>query len=290
MESAVAKALDSPVGEFLRARRRQVRPEQHGLVPGGGRQVAGLRRDEVALLAGISTDYYTRLEQGRERHPSARVVDALSAALLLDRASARYLREITASGAAGTGARPDADGIGAARLGAVRSLLDSVAVPAIVVNRRLDVIAANALGEVLHEGLEHRGNYARMVFLSPGAREFFTDWPALAVCVVAALRASAGPAADSVRLEHLVGELAVRSEVFGTAWARHDVHEKSFDRKRFRHPLVGPVEFDQHVLELPGSDGHRIWAYHPADRATEEALLSFASFATLSDPAPADRG
>ncbi|QUH02907.1 helix-turn-helix domain-containing protein [Saccharopolyspora erythraea] len=278
MDSWEAKELDNPLGVFLRARRQQVRPEQQCIVPGGARQVAGLRRDEVAMLAGISTDYYARMEQGRERHPSRKVVDALSAALLLDRASSRFLREL----AAGDDDAAVGDPLAAGRLDAVRPLLGSLTVPAILVDRWLNIVAANALGEVLHEGLEHRENYARMVFLSPGAQEFFADWSELARCMVAALRAGAGSAAGSARLERLVGELAVASEVFSTAWAQHDVYEKAVDRKRFRHPLVGALVFNQHVLELPDSDGHQIWAYHPTDDATEEALVRLGSLATLS--------
>lgn len=284
MNSSEAKALGSPLGAFLRARRQQVRPQQQDLVPGGPRQVVGLRRDEVAMLAGISADYYVRLEQGRERHPSPAVLDGLSTALLLDRASARYLRELAA-------ADDEAEGSGAleaGRLDAVRPLLDSLTVPAILVDRWLNIAATNPLGEMLHEGLEHRENYARMVFLSPGAQEFFVDWSELARCMVAALRASAGSAASSGRLEQLVGELAVASEVFSTAWAQHDVYEKAIDRKRFRHPMVGPLVFDQHVLELPDSDGHQIWAYHPTDDATRDALVRLESLATLSDPASSD--
>ena len=280
MKSSKAKALDSPLGAFLRARRQQVRPQQQDLVPGGSRRVVGLRRDEVAMLAGISADYYVRLEQGRERHPSPAVLDGLSTALLLDRASSRYLREL----AAVDGETEGSGVLEPGRLDAVRPLLDSLTVPAILVDRWLDIAATNALGEMLHEGLEHRENYARMVFLSPGAQEFFVDWPELARCMVAALRASAGSGANSGRLEQLVGELAVASEVFSTTWAQHDVYEKAVDRKRFRHPMVGPLVFNQHVLELPDSDGHQIWAYHPTDDTTRDALVRLGSLATLSDP------
>lgn len=274
-----ATSLGNPLGAFLRARRQQVRPEQQRLVPGGARQVSGLRRDEVAMLAGISTDYYVRLEQGRERHPSRTVTDGLTAALLLDRASSRYLRELaTADDAEVGGVREPG------RLDAVRPLLGSLTVPAILVDRWLNIRAANALGEMLHEGLEHRENYARMVFLSPGAQEFFVDWSELAHCMVAALRARAGSEVGAGRLERLVGELAVASAVFSTAWAQHEVYAKAVDRKRFRHPLVGALEFHQHVLELPDSDGHQIWAYHPADDATDEALVRLGSLATLSAP------
>ena len=284
MDSLEATSLGNPLGAFLRARRQQVRPEQQRLVPGGARQVSGLRRDEVAMLAGISTDYYVRLEQGRERHPSRTVTDGLTAALLLDRASSRYLRELaTADDAEVGGVREPG------RLDAVRPLLGSLTVPAILVDRWLNIRAANALGEMLHEGLEHRENYARMVFLSPGAQEFFVDWSELAHCMVAALRARAGSEVGAGRLERLVGELAVASAVFSTAWAQHEVYAKAVDRKRFRHPLVGALEFHQHVLELPDSDGHQIWAYHPADDATDEALVRLGSLATLAAPPSTSR-
>ena len=240
------------------------------------------------MLAGISADYYVRLEQGRERHPSPAVLDGLSTALLLDRASSRYLRELAAADSGIDDAAEASGVLPAGRLDAVRPLLDSLTVPAILVDRWLNIAATNALGEMLHEGLEHRENYARMVFLSPGAQEFFVDWSELARCMVAALRASAGSTASSGRLEQLVGELAVASEVFSTAWAQHDVYEKAIDRKRFRHPMVGPLVFDQHVLELPDSDGHQIWAYHPTDDATRDALVRLESLATLSDPASSD--
>lgn len=285
MSSSEAKALDSLLGAFLRARRQQVRPQQQDLVPGGPRQVVGLRRDEVAMLAGISAGYYVRLEQGRERHPSPAVLDGLSTALLLDRASSRYLRELAAADSGTDDKAEGSDVLEPGRLDAVRPLLDSLTVPAILVDRWLNIAAANALGEMLHEGLEHRENYARMVFLSPGVQDFFVDWSELAHCMVAALRASTGSTANAGRLERLVGELVVASEVFSTAWAQHDVYEKAIDRKRFRHPMVGPLVFNRHVLELPDSDGHQVWAYHPTDDATREALVRLASLATLSDPA-----
>ncbi|WP_033295828.1 helix-turn-helix domain-containing protein [Amycolatopsis jejuensis] len=268
-----------PLAEFLRVRRRQVRPADHGLPPGGERQVPGLRRDEVAMLAGISTDYYIRLEQGRERHPSRAVLDGLATALRLDPAAANYLHELVSAGEGAT----SGGALSSARFEALQRLLDSLAVPAIVVDRRLDVVADNALGDLLYDGMEHRENYARMVFLDPGAREFFVDWAAFAQCTVASLRrANAAGAADSAELAGLVGELAVRSTEFSTSWAHHQLYEKVIDRKLFRHPLVGPVTFDEHVLELPDSGGHQVWAYHPADDASAEALARLASLATLS--------
>lgn len=256
-----------------------MRPEQHRLAPGAQRRVPGLRRDEVALLAGISTDYYVRLEQGRERRPSHAVVEGLCEALLLDAVAARYLRELSAPETAAAGER-----IGTDRLAAVHQLLGSMTVPALLVNRWLDIVGGNALGDLLHEGLEPRDNYARLVFLAPGAPSFFTQWPELARCMVAALRAQTGSGAGSARLTRLVGELAASSDVFRAAWGEHHLYEKAMDRKLFRHPRVGPLALDQHVLELPGSEGHRIWAFHPADDATANALRRLAATSERRTP------
>ncbi|MYU53522.1 helix-turn-helix domain-containing protein [Streptomyces sp. SID7805] len=189
MEVSRGHSGGGPLAAFLRARRNGARPEQHRLAVGAQRQVPGLRRDEVAFLAGISTDYYVRLEQGRERRPSPAVVEGLCHALLLDTVAARYLRELTITGTAVGGETPR---MGADRLEAVNQLLGSMTVPALLVNRWLDIVGSNVLGDFLHEGMEPRDNYARLVFLAPGAQAFFTEWPELARCMVAALRAQAG--------------------------------------------------------------------------------------------------
>ncbi|WP_274910931.1 helix-turn-helix transcriptional regulator [Streptomyces sp. WZ-12] len=258
-----------PLAVFLRARRRQVRPEQHRLAPGVRRQVPGLRRDEVAVLAGISTDYYVRLEQGRERRPSRTVVDGLCEALLLDPAAARHLRALAAGEAVANTAAP---GMDRTRSADVHRLLDSMTMPALLMNRWLDIVGSNAPGALLYEGLEPRDNYARMVFLAPQAPSFFVDWPELAHCMVAALRAQAGYESGASRLTELVDELAAHSAEFTASWNTHHVYEKAMERKLLRHPRVGPLTLHQHVLELPGSEGHSIWAHHPADAATSNAL------------------
>ncbi|WP_405500746.1 helix-turn-helix transcriptional regulator [Streptomyces niveus] len=281
MKVSSAHKSGEPLAAFLRARRDRVRPEHHRLAPGPQRQVPGLRRDEVAFLAGISTDYYVRLEQGRERRPSPAVVKGLGRALLLDAAAERYLRELSATEAAGDGEAGYAPGMEADRLDAVHQLLDSMTVPALLVNRWLDIVDSNALGDLLHEGLEPRDNYARMVFLAPGAQEFFTDWPELARCMVAALRAQAGSEAGSARLAQLLPELLAHSEVFKATWGEHHLYEKAIDHKQFQHPRAGSLALDQHVLELPGSEGHRIWAFHPADDATSKALLRLTTLRPL---------
>ncbi|WP_050502132.1 helix-turn-helix domain-containing protein [Streptomyces monomycini] len=275
MEVSTGHGGGPPLAAFLRARRDRVRPEQHRLAAGAQRQVPGLRRDEVALLAGISTDYYVRLEQGRERRPSPTVVEGLAKALLLDAVAARHLRELSDAEGAPNG-NGEASPMDTERLAAVHQLLDSLPVPALLVNRWLDIVGGNPLGDCLHEGLEPRDNYARLVFLAPGAPSFFTEWPEVARCMVAALRAQTGAETASARLTHLVEELSAHSAAFRAAWREHHLHEKTMDRKRLWHPRAGTLALDQHVLELPGSGGHRIWAFHPADEATSAALLSLA--------------
>lgn len=216
------------------------------------------------------------------------MLEGLREALLLDPAAARYLRGLAESGAgangAGDGSRGEGGegspyrarpGMGSERLESVYRLLSTIAVPALLVNQRLDIVGDNALGDLVHEGLEPSDNYARMVFLAPQARTFFLEWPELARCMVAALRAQIGPAHAGSAAE-LVDELAARSGVFRAGWAEHHVYEKAMDHKRLRHPRVGPLSLDQHTLELPGSGGHKIWTYHPADAATAEALRQLA--------------
>jgi transcriptional regulator with XRE-family HTH domain len=213
-------AKENALGEFLRARRAQVRPEELGLLAGGARRVTGLRREEVALLAGVSKDYYVRLEQGRERHPSAQVLDALARGLALDDDAVAHLHRL---------ARPAPDG----RLRARRReqvgpnllrLMDGwPGTPAVVLGRCLTVLAHNALGKALFDGHTHRGDLVRLVFLDPDAREFYPDWERVAVNTVGGLRAAAGLDPDDPRLIETVGELSVKSAEFRRLWARHDI-------------------------------------------------------------------
>jgi transcriptional regulator with XRE-family HTH domain len=174
------------LGPFLRSRRAAVRPESVGVPVAGYRRVAGLRREEVALLAGVSVDYYTRLEQGRERHPSAQVLDALTRAFGLDDDGRQHLFRLAGlaprSGAAGQTVDPD-----------LLRLLDAwPANPSFVHNRTLDVLARNELGAALHSGFADAGNLVRMTFLAPGGREFFVDWDRAVHAGVANLRLAAG--------------------------------------------------------------------------------------------------
>ncbi|MFC7384921.1 helix-turn-helix transcriptional regulator [Sphaerisporangium rhizosphaerae] len=272
------------LGEYLRARRELVRPEDVGLVPGGRRRVPGLRREELALLSGISSDYYLRLEQGRDQCPSAQVVDALASALRLDADGAAYLHEL---------ARPRkrrAPRTPPERVPAgVAMLLGSLTMPAFVQGRYMDVLAANPIAQALSPNFRPGVNVLRALFLDPSDRELHQDWERATKAVVAGLRASAGPdAAGDPRLESLVGELSLRSERFRKLWARHDVERRAGGTSHMLHPLVGTLHLRREKLALNGVDGQLLVVYHAepgSESAQALALLgSYAATTEAGDP------
>jgi len=241
----------SALGEFLSARRAALDPAAAGLSYDGYRRVAGLRREEVAVLASVSVDYYTRLEQGREHHPSAPVIEALCRALRLDGDARDHLYRL-----AGTlpllHTRTTPHEVSAE----LRLLLTQLgASPALVLNARLDVLARNDLAAALHRGFTLRDNSARMLFLDPLGRSFYADWRRTAEGTVASLRLAAGQAPDDHELSDLVDELCVASGEFRTLWGSQMVRAKTNEVKRFRHPDVGDLQltyqsFD--VRDVPG--------------------------------------
>ncbi|WP_033338089.1 helix-turn-helix domain-containing protein [Catenuloplanes japonicus] len=262
--------MDNLLGDFLRAHRSRVRPEEAGLPGGGRRRVPGLRRDEVAVLAGVSTDYYIRLEQGRERRPSAEVLAALGRVLRLDAAESAHLRRL---------ATPRRDPEQPERVGAgLLRLLDVWRdTPAIVQDRYGDVLAANPLAVAIHPGVARRSNLIRVMFLEPDARTLFPDWEDLARQSVAWLRADADPAGP--RLAALVGELTARSPDFARMWSRQDVRLRSTGRKRFAHPVVGAFTVDYETMRVGGGE-HTLTVYHTAPGSPDaDALALLASHA-----------
>jgi len=280
------------LGEFLAARRARVRPEDVGLPEYGRRRVPGLRREELAQLAGVSVDYYVRLEQGRATHPSAEVLDALGRALRLTDLERRHLHEL----AAGRAARPAAPQLRPERMRPqLQWLLDSlVEVPALVVGRRLDVLGWNRMASMLLGGLERltdrERNLARHTFLSPEARDVYVNWEGVAHDTVGVLRRAAGLHPDDEELAALVGELSVKSAEFAQWWASADVHEKTYGSKRYAHPIVGELELRYETLALPG-DGLQLLTY-AAQPGTPSAtaLKLLAQLAADADAAPADAG
>jgi transcriptional regulator with XRE-family HTH domain len=276
-------AGDNRIGQFLRARRERVRPEEVGLPDFGRRRVPGLRREELATLAGVSADYYVRLEQGRERHPSEQVIEALARALQLDDDATAHLHEL---------ARPAPRRRRAARRTErtrpelLRLMEAWPQTPAMVTGRHLDVLAANSMALALHGGFASGNNLVRSLFLDPAARERFPDWDAVAKDTVAALRASVGPDLDDPHLTDLVGELSLKSERFRSLWARHDVREKTHGTKRFVHPQVGELTLHYETFAVAGSSGQVLSVYHADPGSpTEQALALLSSIAAGDKPA-----
>ncbi|WP_067835283.1 helix-turn-helix transcriptional regulator [Nocardia lijiangensis] len=267
---------ETELGAYLRARREQVAPSRiHLPVAGGYRRVPGLRREEVALLAGVSMDYYTRLEQGRERRPSAQVVDALAAALHLDEDARLHLFRLA-------GLSPRAHVAADGRVDP--SLLELVDAwpnnPAIVYNRAYDVLAANAIADALFSGWPHSRNLLRAVFTDPAARTFYRDWPAVARNVVAGFRLGHGAAPHDPRVGQVLTELLDASPEFTELWSRHDARGKSLERKRFIHSDVGPLELTMQTFDVRSSPGQELVVYH-AEPSTPsaEALALLGSLA-----------
>jgi transcriptional regulator with XRE-family HTH domain len=262
---------DNPLGRFLRARRALVQPQDTGLPAGTRRRVAGLRREEVAVLAGVSTDYYVRLEQGRERHPSAQVIDALARALGLDEEAVDHLNRLArpVAGASRPPAWPE-------RVSPVllRMMEGWHSTPAVVLGRCLTVLAHNALGRALFAGHTHSGDLLRLVFLDPDGRQFYPDWERVAVNTVAGLRSAAGTDHDDPRLIAAVGELSLKSEEFRRLWARHDIRQKTRETKCFRHPLVGELTLDYESLTVNSAPGQQLVVYQAEAGSPSEQALS----------------
>jgi transcriptional regulator with XRE-family HTH domain len=240
------------IRQFLTSRRARITPEQAGLPTyGGNRRVPGLRREEVALLAGVSVDYYTRLERGNLGGVSETVLDALAQALQLDEAERGHLFDLAR--AANTTARPRRRPAQRRVRPGIQRILDAVTdAPADLRNGRRDVLAANRLGCALYSELYidpvRPANVARFVFLSPRARGFFPDWEGAANDLVANLRTEAGRNPHDRGLQDLVGELSTRSQEFRSRWAAHNVRYHHTGRKRLHHPVVGDLELTYEVL------------------------------------------
>jgi transcriptional regulator with XRE-family HTH domain len=260
----------SPLGEYLRARREQVDPASVGLRVTGVRRTPGLRREEVATLAGISADYYLRLEQGRDRHPSPQVLEALARVFGLDAAATQYLLGLGA--ATPVRARPPQRKSVPA---GIRQLLEVVGLPAFVEDRMFDVLAANPLATALSPAIRPGANRLRSVFLDPDERELYPDWEQATAGLIASFRASIGTgAADDPRIAQLVGELSLASEHFRRLWARHDVRGLGGGAARLLHPQVGALELSREKLPVGGSDGQLLVIYHAAPGSESERALA----------------
>ncbi|MFD6443779.1 helix-turn-helix domain-containing protein [Promicromonospora sp. NPDC060204] len=252
----------NPLGAYLRARRELVTPRQAGLPEAGRRRVPGLRREEVALLAGISADYYLRLERGRDRNPSAQVLESLARVLRLDDAHVAHLRTLVAD-APGQHARPRERRPAEETLpDGARKLLDSLVQPAFVEGRYFDVVASNALARAVDPRLDVGGNQLRDLFLDPAAQALYPDWANVTECFVASLRQSAGTDLDDPRFVELVGQLSASTR-FRELWARHEVRGQRGTPLRIDHPQVGELTVNRERLGIGGAEHLMLVVYHP---------------------------
>jgi transcriptional regulator with XRE-family HTH domain len=282
---------NSHIAEFLTTRRARITPEQAGLPTYGERRVKGLRREEVATLAGVSVEYYRRLERGNVTGVSELVLEGLARALHLDDAERAHLFHLARAANPATPKRPRP--VKHDIRPAVQRILDQIAAPALVRNSRLDHVGANALGRALYapmfESREQPPNSARFTFLDPAAVDFYTDWDLVASELVAHLRSEAGANPYDRKLSDLVGELSTRSDEFRVRWAAHNVRFHRTGTKHIHHPVVGELELSYETMELSADDGLSvaIFTAEPAS-ASQQALDLLASWTATPDTARND--
>lgn len=270
------------IRDFLMSRRARITPETAGLpFAGGVRRVPGLRREEVAMLAGVSVEYYTRMERGGLGSASESVLEALARVLQLDDDERAHLYDLARSATASPRKKrkPQAE---PAVTEAVQHVIDSMTVPAVVQNSRMDLIAANGLGRALYPGpfsMSGQPNFARFAFLDTRAADFYGDYEGARNFTVSVLRAAAGRDPLDRKLSALIGELATRSQDFTSRWGRHNVHRHSQGRKTFHHPGVGTLDLVYTDLALPGDPTVSITTYTAANDSTADGIALLATWA-----------
>ncbi|MFE6777969.1 helix-turn-helix transcriptional regulator [Streptomyces sp. NPDC057702] len=285
--------MDTPaeLGDFLRSRRARLQPADVGLVSyGGQRRVPGLRREELAQLAGVSVAYYTRLEQGQSGNASDGVLDAIARALRLSPDEHAHLRNLAHPARAPRRPAPRA----ATARPAARQLIAAMdAVPALLLDARYDVLTWNPLGHALLAGHvpvaaperpAERPNTQRLLFLDPHARELYPDWEGEARRAVSSLRLAAGEYPEDRQLAELVGELTMKSSEFAALWSRHPVRGCVSGVKLFHHPLVGPLELSFQMLRLPDSGGQSMLALSAEPGSPSDAGLRLLGGMAAADP------
>lgn len=268
------------LGEFLRSRRARLTPEAVGIVSFGARRVPGLRREELAQLAGISATYYTRLEQGQSTAASRSVVDALARALQLDADEAAHLHELARPDALPRARRRRVEQAGPDSARLVMAMRD---VPTVMLNHRTDVLCWNPIAHRLLAGHldfgdpahpTRRPNLNRMLFLDPHTRELHRNWHEEAIRSVASLRQAAGRYLDDRHLEELVGELSVNSTEFASMWASQTVRRCVSGLKQLHHPVVGDLDLRFQALQLPDDSGHRLLTHVAIEASASAAALT----------------
>lgn len=254
------------LGEYLRARRGLVTPRQAGIPDLGVRRVPGLRREEVAMLAGISADYYLRLERGRDRNPSTQVLESIARVLQLDDDHLGYLMTLVAEKPRQTRRRPRKETVppGAAML------VESLAQPAYIEGRYFDVLASNPLAVALSPRFVRGGNQLKAMFLDPAEQALYPDWQNSTQCLIGNLRQSVGNDVDDARFIELAGELSLASPRFRELWARHDVKAQYGSPMRFDHPQVGEMTLNRERLGIGGAEHLHLVVFH-ADAGSADA-------------------
>ncbi|MGW5333470.1 helix-turn-helix transcriptional regulator [Streptomyces bauhiniae] len=290
--------IPSDLGEFLKSRRAALRPEEVGLTPlPNRRRVSGLRREELAMLSGVSVTHYTRLEQGRAAGASDSVLSAIARTLRLTDDETAHLRALARPSRRTTPSRPEHASA------SVRQLLSAMpAVPALALDRRNDILAWNTPGHALlaphlsadaPDSPATRPNLTRMLFLDPTYRALHRDWPTEAVLAVASLRQVTARHPDDQRLTDLVGQLTIHSDEFTTLWKRHPVRTCTSGVKRLHHPAVGPLDLTFETLTLPTPSGQRLITYTAEAGSPSERALRDLTQAPPTDqrviPRPAER-
>jgi transcriptional regulator with XRE-family HTH domain len=291
------------IREFLISRRAKISPEQAGIPSYGElRRVPGLRREEVAQLAGVSTDYYTRLERGGIRGVSDTVLASVASALQLDDAERAHLMDLARTAKTPSLRVPRRPPTQRIRPGVLRLLDGMTGVAATVQNGRSDVLAANLLGRALYAEMfnsaaqssrhtpDRMPNQARYLFLDPGAPDFYPDWRAIAATTVAMLRLEAGRNPQDRALNELVGELTTSSGTFAALWAGHDVRIHTTGTKRFRHPVAGDLSLQFETLHLPGDEGQTLFTFTAEPGSASENALAFLASWAASPSAKANAG
>ncbi|MDF2509235.1 MAG: putative DNA-binding protein [Microbacterium sp.] len=280
------------VRDFLMSRRNRVTPEQVGLPAFGNRRVPGLRRNEAAALAGVSVEYYTRVERGNLQGVSDSVLDAIALALRMDETERAHLHDL--------GRLANASPVRAPRRiakptvpAAVKRVVDGMpALPAFIQNNLFDVLYTNPLGRALFSEMFQdptcHDNTVRFVFLSPVARRFYLDWDRIARTAVGSLRVEAGRNPYDTALSNLIGELSTRSDAFRVMWGANDVGRFSDGTKRINHPVVGELQLEHSAMTLPGAAGLSMTVYSAAPGSTtEDGLALLSSWAATNVTAPA---
>ncbi len=273
----LARETTNALGSFLRARRELVTPGEAGIPDGGVRRVPGLRREEVAMLAGISADYYLRLERGRDRHPSAQVLDALARVLRLDDEHTAHLHALAAQAPRARGIRPHLQEVPPS----IAQLVAALAQPAYVEGRYFDVLASNPLARALDPRLTPGGNQLRDLFLDPAERDLYQEWEGVTACVVSSLRQAVGGDIEDPGYQRLVADLSRGSIRFRELWARHEVAAQRGARIRFDHPELGPLTLNRERLSVSGAEGLMLVIYHPDPGSSDAEKLALLASAGL---------